>query len=267
MDKKVFRRFAKLVYTQCGISLGDNKVALVSARVSKRMRSLKMETYEQYLHFLENDKSGNEVVSFLDAISTNVTHFFRESSHFDILADYISKWEKSGQRRFRFWSAASSSGEEAITMMITFLETAGSPGLDMRILGTDISTEILQKARNGAYEKAKMENIPRAMVNKYFDIDKGQDETYYLLKNQFRKHLLFKRLNLAFPPFPMKGPMDAVFCRNVMIYFDHPTRERLLNEIFNLLKPKGLLFVGHAEGLTGIKTNFKPLKPSVYMKP
>lgn len=267
MDPRVFRRIADIVYDRAGIFLKDGKEALVSARLGKRIRALGLSTHREYLDILDADTSGEELVQLLDVISTNVTSFFREQQHFEFLTGVMEKWLKAGQRRFRFWSSACSSGEEPYTLAMTLLEaTRGYDRIDMKILGTDISTRILQRSIAGQYLAEKMKGVPLGLRDTYFDREGVNGDTLYRAKQQLKRMTVFKRLNLSTPPFPMQGPMDAVFCRNVMIYFDNPVRKRLLDEIFRLLKPGGYLFVGHAESLTGMVSSFKGVQPSVYVK-
>jgi chemotaxis protein methyltransferase CheR len=267
MDEKVFNKFRDIIYHTSGIHLNDKKEALVSARVAKRMRQLGMNDHGEYLRHVLDDKSGEEIVQLLDVISTNVTHFFREPEHFGILSREINKWYDSGQRRFRFWSAGCSSGEEPYTIAMTVMESLGSSDLDIKILATDISTRILRRCVEGVYGLKKMETVSPLIRDKYFDRNGRQDDTRFEIKEKLRRMIVFKRLNLSAVPFPMQGPMDAVFCRNVMIYFDNEVRRKLLVEISRLLRPGGYLFVGHAESLTGMLSGFRVVQPSVYVKP
>ncbi len=268
MDRKTFESFCDLIYTAAGISLNEKKEALVSSRIAKRMRALNITEHNEYLRYVNADSTGNEIVQMLDAISTNVTHFFREAHHFSRVTELMKEWLASGQRRFRFWSAGCSSGEEPYTLAVTLLEsTLGYTGVDIKILATDISTRILERAVQGEYEVRKMENVSSFIRDKYFAKEGRGDNAYYTVKRNIRNMVLFRRLNLSVVPFPMKGPMDVIFCRNVMIYFDNEVREKLLREFYRLLKPKGYLMVGHAESLTGILSGLKVVEPSVYTRP
>ncbi len=266
MRKSTFDTFRRLVYDKAGIHINDNKVALVAARVGKRMRELWIETPETYLGYLFDDESGGELVHLLDAISTNVTGFFREPTHFEVLGELLDGWLGTGQKRFRFWSAASSTGEEPYSMAMTIIEKCSQTNADIRILATDLSTRVLAAAVEGVYQRERTAPIPQPMLRRYFDERTGDQGKFYEAKREMKDLLTFSRLNLAKPPFPMSGPFDAVFCRNVMIYFDNAVRKKLLEEIFRLLKPGGYLFVGHAESLTGILSGLKSVRPSVYCK-
>ncbi len=267
MEKDVFDELRAIVYAKSGISLSENKTALVSSRLNKRLRLLGLDSYGDYLDYLKNDSEGGELVQFLDVISTNTTSFYREPVHFEILSELLEKWASEGQRRFRIWCAASSSGEEPYTIAMTAREALKAPGCDVKILATDISTRILAQAMEGVYDAEKAASIPEHLLRRYFSKAKDADgDACWTANDSLREMISFRRLNLSTPPFPMKGPMDVVFCRNVMIYFDNPVRQRLIDEIARLLKPGGYLMVGHSESLTGIRSNLKTVRPAVYVK-
>ena len=265
IDNLTFKKLCKVVYDNVGIVLNDNKKALVSARVRKRMTILGIDQFRDYYDYLQHESSGKELVQLLDVISTNVTHFFREAEHFDILSEAATQWVSNGQKKFRFWSAACSTGQEPYAMAMTLSEIKGMQSADLKILGTDISTQVLSHSRQGLYEEKHLKTIPPKLKNKYFE-KRQNGEVSFEIKDSIKKLISFKRLNLAKPPFPMQGPLDAVFCCNVMIYFDNKVRTILINEIYRLLKPGGYLIVGNAESLSGLDTEFKPVKPSVYIK-
>ena len=267
MDRRTFDRFRRLVYEKSGIALGPGKEALVSARVDRRLRALGIDNYGTYLHRVTHDHSGEEIVQLLDAISTNVTSFFREPAHFEFLAQAMVEWQDAGQRRFRVWSAACSTGEEPYSIAITMLGAARSADLDVKILATDISTRVLETCRQGTYPQERLDGVPPALRDHYFTQDGSQNPPRYAVKDLLSRMIVFKRLNLSAPPFPMRGPLDVIFCRNVMIYFDRAVRVRLLQELWRLLKPGGYLLVGHAESLTAMMGEFDTVRPSIYVKP
>jgi chemotaxis protein methyltransferase CheR len=262
-----FDEFRSLVYAKSGITLGKGKEALVSARIGKRMRNLGMSDFHAYLDWVKGRGGEDEMVQMLDAISTNVTSFFREPAHFEFVRALMGKWLGQGQTRFRFWSAASSSGEEPYTLAMVLKECGLPPACDLRILATDISTRVLQAAAQGRYGASKAQSIPPDLLSRYFRSVPGEDGPEYAVRDELKSMITFTRLNLAFPPFPMRGPMDVIFCRNVMIYFDNAVRERLIAEFHRLLKPGGYLLVGHAESLTGLANGFRSVRPSIYAKP
>lgn len=266
MDEQTFQSLCRIIYDYSGITLGPTKRALVMTRVGKRMRALGCPDYAAYLKKLTTENSHDEFVQLIDAVSTNVTSFFRESAHFDYLHDRLAGWASSGQSKFRIWCAAASTGEEPYTLAMTSLNAIQGKTSDIRILATDISTRALSLCVNGVYSEEKVKPVPQDLRSKYMEKVKTNGETTYSAGPALRKLLTFNRLNLSKPPFPMKGPFDCVFCRNVMIYFDRDVRSALLNDIHRLLRPGGYLFVGHCESLTNTVRGYKAVTPSVYIK-
>ncbi len=266
LSPKMFQRFCDLVYEKAGISLGPQKEALVAARIGKRMRVLGLGRYEEYYEVVKADATGDELVEMLNAISTNVTYFFREDHHFRLLKGVLQKWSEGGQKSFRIWCAAASTGEEPYTIAMTARDALGG-ACDVKILSTDISTRALNVAKAGRYEPRHLEKVPESFARRFFRKETDENgESVFVVEEELRRMVSFARLNLAHPPYPMKGPFDVVFCRNVMIYFDNPVRKALLDEAWRLLKPGGYLLVGHAESLSGMLSHFRSLEPSVYVK-
>ena len=249
MDERVFKQLQKIVYDKSGIALADSKQSLVGARLTKRLRALQLEDEKAYLDYLTGGAFDQEIVQLIDAISTNVTHFFREPDHFDFLSRIMGAWLDQGRTRFRIWCAAASTGEEPYSIALTVLEAIRlqkSP-IDVRILATDISTRVLSACLEGEYNDVKTQPIDPRLRNRYMTAHKQDGRKRYVVNEEVRRLLTFKRLNLSEPPYPMRGPLDVIFCRNVMIYFDHPTRQRLLREAQRLLRADGYLIVGHSE--------------------
>ncbi|MFQ6615123.1 MAG: CheR family methyltransferase, partial [Fidelibacterota bacterium] len=257
LTTRTFNKIREIVYQRSGIALNENKMALVSARIGKRLRALELPDYERYLEFLNQDKSGDELVQLLDVISTNVTSFFRENDHFEFIREIFPEWIESGQRRFRFWSAACSTGEEPYSLAMTLKESNPGKKIDAKILATDLSTRVLEQSIRGVYKEKNLNTVTRSLRLKYFDSYSEDGKQYFQVKEILKKMVVFRRLNLSKPPFPMKGPLDAVFNCNVMIYFDNAGRKKLIDEIYRLLKPGGCLILGHAESLAGIPSDFK----------
>lgn len=251
MDAKCYDRLCEIVYEQSGIRFRDGKMSMVSSRIAKRLRALGLRSELEYVQHLETS-IGEEIVHLLDAVSTNVTSFYRESHHFDQVSLAMDAWLKQGQTRFRFWSAACSTGEEPYTLAMTAFDTVKEHGrtADIKILATDISTRVLAEAEAGTYIEKRVESIPAVLRQKHMVKEHGESGPVYRVNDHLRKFIVFRRMNLSQPPFPMKGPMDIIFCRNVMIYFDNPVRDALLQEFHRLLRPGGYLMVGHSEGLT-----------------
>lgn len=271
LTDKQFDRISNLVKGLAGINLHDGKRELVKARLNKRLRGLGLKDFDQYIDYVENDASGTELVCMLDAISTNLTSFFREMPHFEHLSQRIlprigQQAERTG-KRLRVWSAGCSSGEEPYTIAICVNEVLGNlAGWDARILATDLSTRVLERARNGVYTQERVKTISRNILGKYFDQIQGKPEKLYQVNNRLRSLVHFARLNLM-ESWPMRGPFDVIFCRNVMIYFDKPTQGKLVQRYWDLLAPGGTLFIGHSESLTGIRHQFRYVQPTVYEKP
>lgn len=264
MDQSTYNVFRQIIHEKAGIALGPGKQALVHARLAKRLRKLCLPDYDSYLRYLLEEESGEEIVQLLDVISTNTTSFFRESVHFELLTAILQEWLQNGKRRFRIWCAAASTGEEPYTLSMVAQEVFGTTPVDFRILATDISTKVLRVCRLGEYPLEKMGGIPDMMRRKYFvpSATNGVLSASPLL----RAPLTFARLNLMETPYPMTGPFDVVFCRNVMIYFDQDGRKKFVDQAHRLLAPGGYLFSGHSESLTGLVTGLKAIKPSVYQK-
>lgn len=254
------------MYEKSGISLGPTKEALVASRIGRRLRALGLPDFVSYLKYIGEDASGEEITHLLDVISTHVTGFFREPEHFDFIGGVIPEWVDSGRRSLKFWSAACSTGEEPYSLAITLLESIKSSRIDVRILATDISTEVLEQAKAGRFREEKIQNVNPDLLEMYFDKRVEDDEAVYEVRSDVKRLVSFAQLNLSKTPFPMKGPFDMIICRNVMIYFDNHVRRRLLGEIGRLLAPNGFLIVGHAESLTGMISDFVPLQPSIYAK-
>ncbi len=266
-DEHSFKRFCEIVYDSSGILLGEKKRSLVEARLGKRLRELGLARLKDYLPRLAGKEGRAEMVQMLDLISTNVTSFYREADHFRQLGEIIDGWASSGQKKLRIWCAAASSGEEPYTLAITALEASRGRIPDLKILGTDISTRVLKKCVAGVYEEAKVAPVPEKLKQEYFEAGVAPGgQRIYSVRENMRRILLFRRMNLVETPYPLKGPIDVIFCRNVMIYFDNRTRARLLAEMERVLRPGGYLMVGHSESLAGRLCNLERAAPSTYRK-
>lgn len=264
----LFARFADIAYESAGIMLKPGKESLVLARVTRRVRALGLKSVQEYADYLQNDKTDNELVHFLDVISTNVTSFFREKEHFDFLRVLVDEAARTGKRRLRFWSAASSSGEEPYTLAMVLDDVLGSR-VDWRILATDVSTQVLGRAAKAVYGERTVEPVPAAFRQKYLrkeGVAKAGEEALWSVVPQLRDRVLFRRLNLAQPPFPMRGPLDVILCRNVMIYFDDAVRLGIVREAERLLVDGGVFITSHTETLTGLKIALRAQSPSIYVK-
>ncbi|MBD3393822.1 MAG: methyltransferase domain-containing protein, partial [Chitinivibrionales bacterium] len=241
MDTPTFLGFRRLIYDKSGINIGEKKEALVLNRVGKRMRALGIDSYKDYLKLVHCDESGVELSNLLDVVSTNVTHFYREPQHFDFLGTTMKQWVAHGRKKFRVWCAACSSGEEPYSIAITMADAARKRDCDIKILATDICRQMLEKGRTGVYSKQRVNDVPAKLRSSYFSSRRNGCERVYTVHETIKQMVRFARLNLSAPPFPMSGPFDVIFIRNVMIYFDNIVRKRLLDEAYRLLVPGGYL--------------------------
>jgi chemotaxis protein methyltransferase CheR len=264
LEDKDFRKMSQLVYRLCGINLKENKKALVRARLMKRLRALGLGSIKEYIKLLESDQGKEEMILLIDAITTNKTSFFREVDHFRYLGEEILPELKNP--RLRFWTAACSSGEEPISLSILLREKLpGIESRDVRILATDISTKMLEIAKKAVYAEEALAGIPSNFLRKYFTVIQKDPPRFYKVKDNVRTLIKLAWLNLM-GSWPMKGPFNVIFCRNVMIYFDKATQQKLITRFWDLLEPGGYLFVGHSEGLSSITHDFRYIKPAIYMK-
>lgn len=265
-----FQKISRLVYEKSGIHLTESKKELVKARLGKRLRKGRFQSFAEYYHYVVNDPSGEEIVHLLDSISTNFTQFFREPHHFDYLREQVlpALRLRGGRNggKVRIWSAGCSSGEEPYSIAITLLESL-IPVSEWRvhILATDISTKVLGEAQRGIYPWEKVAHLPMPLLKKYFLKGEGRWDAYVMIKPEVKALVRFQRLNLR-EPYAFSEPFDCIFCRNVMIYFDKKVREELVQRFYDYLEPGGTLFIGHSESLTGIKNSFHFIKPAVYKK-
>ncbi|KPP96459.1 MAG: chemotaxis signal relay system methyltransferase CheR [Bacteroidetes bacterium HLUCCA01] len=258
-----FNRVKRMLHDYSGIFLGDGKEALVKARLLKRLRKLGLDDFDDYFDFIENDATGVEFLSLVDVLTTNKTSFFRESQHFDYINDVVMPSIKD--RDVTWWSAGCSSGEEPYTLAMNFLEhkSPGSRG-KLRLLATDISSLVLQRAREGVYSGEHVKDIPTAMLRKYFTRI-GANPEAWRVDPQIAAMIKFARLNLQ-EPWPMKGPFNIIMCRNVMIYFNRETQQKLIKRFYDLLEPGGYLFLGHSETISGPSLGFVSVRPAAYQK-
>lgn len=259
-----FLKLSELVYRLAGINLKDGKEALVRSRLIKRLRALGLASFKEYLKYLESEAGGEEIDFMLDVITTNKTSFFREVEHFHYVRQRVIP-ELTGHR-IRLWSAGCSSGEEPYSLAILLREAM--PDIDrrdVRILATDLSIRMLEKAQRGVYERAALQELTPVLVQKHFVRTGLEERAVYQVHQALRGMVYYKRLNLM-EQWPMRGPFDVIFCRNVMIYFDRATQERLINRFYELLRPGGHLFVGHSESLSAITHHFTYVQPAVYRK-
>ena len=266
-----FGKISRFVHEIYGINLHAGKKELVKARLGKRLRDGNFRSFAEYFRFVKSKKGAAELIRMIDSLSTNLTSFFREETHFHKLRKIISEMAGSSSRygrmpgSFRIWCAGCSTGEEAYTLAITLREALNGQNIDPQILATDISTKVLKTAMAGIYQSERVKSISNPLLKKYFQIGQGEWEEYYRVKKELKDIIKFTRFNLMENP-NFNNPFDCIFCRNVMIYFDKETQEKLIGRFYNLLKKDGWLFIGHSESLTGMTHRFKYVEPSVYRK-
>ena len=262
-----FRRVQGLIKARVGIDLGANKQALVYGRLARRLRALGMQDFNDYLALVE-DAGSEEAGRFVNEITTNVTEFFRENHHFEFLARTVLPvlWKRQGPGagRVRFWSAGCSTGEEPYSLAMTIRENMPSAGSwDIKILATDLDTDVLAHASEGLYAEERLEKVPAARLGKFFS--RAGKTGAYQVRPEVRSLITFKQLNLM-EPWPIQGPFDVIFCRNVVIYFDEATKRGLVQRYRQLLGPGGYLMLGHSESMVGSATGFESCGRTIYRK-
>lgn len=254
-----FDRVQSLIYQRAGISLHDGKHAMVYSRLSRRLRDTGHQSFKEYLSWLEST-DGPEWQEFINALTTNLTSFFREHHHFEVFANFL-KTKPSAQ--WRVWCSAASTGEEPYSIVITALETLGARA-NFSLSASDIDSKVLQTASQGVYRSDAIKGIESAQLHKFFQRGRGSNEGYVRVKPELRNLIDFFIVNLIKNDWPFKEPFDVVFCRNVMIYFDAATQRSVLERIHRVMRPGGLLFVGHAENFTDSKDLFILRGKTVY---
>lgn len=247
LSDDIFNKIKNLIYKKIGVDLKDSKKTMVKSRLLKRLRVLQLDSFEKYCEYLNNN--SDELIILYNLLTTNVTHFFREKHHFDYLKkNVLPDIEKRNNKKIRVWSAGCSSGQEVYTLSIVLSEYFNS-NWNIKILGTDINTDVLKIARKGVYSKKSVENIPYKLLNKYFLLGSGKNEGFFKVKNKLKKNIKLGRLNLKDTNYPIKKKVDIIFCRNVFIYFDKKTRNQILDKFYRNLKKGGYLFLGHSESI------------------
>lgn len=275
ISKLEFEKIAQFVYEQVGIHLPLHKINLVKGRLSKRLRHLGFNSFSEYYKYLISDETGEELLMLTNEISTNVTSFFREPSQWEYLEKELKKIEiNSKDKKIRVWSAACSSGQEPYTIAMFLLNNLKNPNSwDIKILATDISEEILLKAAKGIYSEDDIKGLPKNMLAKYFERIKKplKDEMIfeYKIKDNIKQMIKFRKFNLVHSSYSFikEQTFDFIFCRNVMIYFDATTKNKVVLNLIDKVKKNGHFFIGHSESLVSMnKTDIKLQAPSIYKK-
>ena len=257
-----------VVGENAGIVLGPNKRQLVQGRLARRLRELALPSYEAYCEYLR-DAGPEELVGLINAITTNVTSFFRENHHFEALGSYMlpEAMKRNGaSRRLRVWSAGCSTGEEPYCIAMAAAGVLpSSPRYDFKILATDIDSNVVAAATAGIYPLDRMSSVSQERLKRFFQKGSGANEGCAVARQDIKSMITFRTLNLL-QSWPMKGPFDVIFCRNVMIYFDQPTREKLVNRFSEMLTPGGYLCIGHSESIHAGSAPFKLVGKTIYRR-
>lgn len=264
-----FAQIRKLAHEFTGISLSEHKREMIYSRLARRLRSLNLIEFSHYLAYLQNNKT-DEISNFVNSITTNLTSFFREKHHFDYLTLTVVPElvdNHKNDKKIRIWSAGCSTGEEPYSIAISLMESnkLPVPQWDIRILATDLDSNVLSHAKNAIYSENSLSTVEGVIKSKWFSLQKINDKNNYQVVNKVRDIVTFNRLNLM-QSWPINGKFDVIFCRNVVIYFDKPTQKILFERYADLLNDGGYLFIGHSETLHGLTTRFKPLGRTIYRK-
>ncbi|PKH26986.1 protein-glutamate O-methyltransferase CheR [Enterobacterales bacterium CwR94] len=255
-----FRRISQLIYQRAGIVLADHKREMVYNRLVRRLRTLGLDDFGRYMALLESDPNSAEWQAFINALTTNLTAFFREAHHFPVLAEHAARRRGS----YNVWSTAASTGEEPWSIAVTLAETLGSGPGKFQVHASDIDTQVLEKAVSGIYRQEELRTLSPQQLQRFFMRGTGPHSGMVRVRSELSQSVNFAQLNLLAPEWALPGPFDAIFCRNVMIYFDKETQERILRRFVPLLKPGGLLFAGHSENFSQLSRDFYLRGQTVY---
>lgn len=255
-----FERVRTLIYRNAGIALSESKQEMVYSRLARRLRATGIQSFQQYLDDLESRPDHGEWEAFTNALTTNLTSFFREEHHFPLLAEHAKRVGEP----YSVWCAASSTGEEPYSIAMTLCEAFGGMSPQAQIVATDIDTNVLTTASNGVYPTDRTDKLSQERMKRFFLRGKGRQEGMVRVRPELRQMINFQQLNLLADKWPVTGPFDAIFCRNVMIYFDKPTQGKILARFAPLMKPNALLFAGHSENFLYVSDAFKLRGKTVY---
>lgn len=273
MTDETFFRFSSFIYGELGIKMPVAKKTMLQARLSKRLRKLRIKSFEEYYEYVFSKEGiANELPNMIDLVTTNKTDFFREPKHFDFLSQtalssLMTSCGAGIKRKVLVWSAGCSSGEEPYTLAMVLSEFAEKyPGYNFSVLATDISNEVINKARLGIYDESDVEPVPMNIRKKYLLRSKDRESERVRIVPRIRSIIEFRKLNFMEEDYKLAKKMDVIFCRNVIIYFDRETQEKVLNKLCQYLNLGGYLFMGHSETLNGMKLPLAPVATTVYRK-
>lgn len=261
ISNRDFQKLSHLIHSESGINIHIGKMELLKSKIAKRMRSTRISSYDEYLKYLMNNQS--EITEFIDTVTTNHSFFFRENKSIQNMIHTLHLENQKHSRAFRIWCLACSTGDEPYSVAVQMLEHS----LQFSILATDISHSVLNTAMRGVYSQERVKNIPISTLHKYFQKGIGKNAGYIRVKKEVMRYINFKKFNLITDPIPDEK-FDIILCRNVMIYFDDPTTEKVINRLYQALKVGGLFIIGQAESLMSLNHHFKPVKntPSTFVK-
>jgi chemotaxis protein methyltransferase CheR len=256
-----FERVRALIYQRAGISLADSKQEMVYSRLARRLRATGIVSFERYLDDLEAGRLGEEWESFTNALTTNLTSFFREAHHFPLLAEHLLKQR---DQPITIWCSAASTGEEPYSIAMTACEAFNTLTPPVQIIATDIDTNVLTTGANGVYGIERIEKMSPERAKRFFQRGKGEQQGMVRVRPELRQLVTFRQLNLLSDKWPLSGQFDVIFCRNVMIYFDKGTQRKILARFVPLMKPNALLFAGHSENFLYVSESLKLRGKTVY---
>ena len=266
-EDKHFQFVKELIFKETGIALSDIKKDMVYGRLTRRIRDLNLNSFDEYLELLQSNL-GAELTDFINSLTTNLTSFFRENHHFEILGQQLlpQLMKSKTNKRIRVWSAGCSTGEEPYSIAITLRQALGQTSTwDARVLATDLDSNVVATAKAGIYDASRINNLPENVWKRWFKKGRNDLEGKIKLDSDIQKMITFKQLNLM-NDWPMKGPFDYIFCRNVVIYFNKDTQRVLFNRFAEKLAPNGYLFVGHSESLHKVTDRFKLIGHTIYQR-
>ncbi|WP_312519802.1 CheR family methyltransferase [Massilia sp.] len=262
--RRDFERVRALIHGRAGISLADSKQEMVYSRLARRLRATGIQSFGRYLDDLEAGRMDKEWEAFTNALTTNLTSFFREAHHFPLLLDHLVALRKKDTRPLTIWCSAASTGEEPYSIAMTACEAFNTLTPPVQIVATDIDTNVLATAANGVYPMERMDKMSPERLRRFFLKGKGAHEGMARVRPELRSLVTFRQLNLLADGWPVEGPFDAIFCRNVMIYFDKPTQRKILDRFVPLMKPHALLFAGHSENFLYVSDSLRLRGKTVY---
>lgn len=258
-NDKEFRLFQQLIETKLGIFLPEQKKALLSNRLWKRLKACEVKNYSEYYYYIQSPQGSSELSTALELVTTNETYFFREQKHFDYLRNFILPGVR-GKKQFRVWSAAASTGEEPYSIAMVLKDACP---IEWELLSSDVNQKVLEQARVGVYPEARVKNIPQDYLRRFCRKGVGPQEGNVRVDASLRQSVDFFTLNLH-ERFPDIGKFDLIFLRNVLIYFENENKIKILDKVADCLTPEGILFVGHSESLHGLSGRLMPVKPAIY---